>query len=59
MGPAANKLTLLKTKTVDLEVESVANRLVVFPSSMLHAGVTTTDAKYRTVINFNFIGGSL
>lgn len=55
----ANKLTLLKTKTVDLEVESVANRLVVFPSSMLHAGVTTTDTKHRTVINFNFIGGSL
>jgi hypothetical protein len=53
------KVTLLKTKTMDLEVESVANRLVVFPSSMLHAGVTTTDAKYRTVINFNFIGGNL
>jgi len=36
------------------EVESVANRMVVFPSRTRHTGTTCTDAKRRVVINFNF-----
>jgi len=34
------------------EVESVANRMVVFPSAMRHTGTTCTDAKRRVVVNF-------
>ena len=35
-------------------VNSVENRLVVFPSSKRHAGTTNTDADYRCVINLNW-----
>jgi len=37
------------------KVESVANRLVTFPSHLKHTGTTCTDAAYRIVINFNYI----
>ena len=36
------------------EVESVANRMVVFPSKTRHTGTTCTDQKRRVVINFNY-----
>ena len=36
-------------------VDSVENRIVIFPSSRLHAGTTHTDAPYRCVINLNWI----
>jgi hypothetical protein len=36
------------------KVESVANRVVVFPATMSHAGTTHTNTKYRIVINFNY-----
>ena len=36
------------------KVESVANRLVTFPSSMKHCGSTCTDEDLRAVINFNY-----
>ena len=36
------------------KVESVANRLITFPSSMKHTGTTCTDSKNRVVINFNY-----
>jgi hypothetical protein len=35
-------------------VDSVENRLVVFPSSKRHAGTTNTDADFRCVINLNW-----
>ena len=35
-------------------VESVANRLVSFPSNMKHTGTSCTDEKTRVVINFNY-----
>ena len=38
----------------DKKVESVANRMVVFPSKTKHTGTTCTNAKRRVVINFNF-----
>ncbi|NBP56621.1 2OG-Fe(II) oxygenase [bacterium] len=36
------------------KVESIANRIVIFPSTMRHAGSTHTNAKYRIVLNFNY-----
>ena len=44
-------VTVFKDST---EVESVANRMVVFPSKTKHTGTTCTNAKRRVVINFNF-----
>lgn len=37
------------------EVESVANRLVLFDSTIKHSGVSCTDEKVRCVINFNYL----
>lgn len=36
------------------KVESVKNRIVVFPSRMLHCGTNCTDENYRMVININY-----
>lgn len=36
------------------KVKSVANRMVVFDGNIKHEGVTCTNEKVRTVINFNF-----
>lgn len=36
------------------KVESVENRLLLFPSKFLHTGVTQTDVSARVVININF-----
>tara|TARA_B100000029_G_scaffold153478_1_gene148717 strand:+ start:2127 stop:2645 length:519 start_codon:yes stop_codon:yes gene_type:complete len=41
------------------KVESVENRLVVFPTELEHCGVSCTDNKQRVVINFNFLGQEL
>ena len=35
-------------------IESVKNRVVIFPSQYKHTGVNTTDSKYRMVINVNY-----
>jgi len=35
------------------KIESIANRLVVFDSNLVHAGTTHTNTKFRSVINFN------
>lgn len=37
------------------EVESVANRLVIFDESIKHTGTTHTDVKTRCVLNMNYI----
>ena len=37
------------------KIESVANRLVMFPSNIKHRGVTQTDEQTRIMINFNFL----
>ena len=36
------------------EIESVENRMIIFPASKRHAGTTHTDTMYRCVINFNY-----
>tara|TARA_R110000744_G_scaffold375976_1_gene489873 strand:- start:29 stop:529 length:501 start_codon:yes stop_codon:yes gene_type:complete len=36
------------------KVESVANRLVTFPTNIKHTGTSCTDEKKRIVINFNY-----
>jgi hypothetical protein len=38
-------------------VDSIANRLVVFDSNLLHSGFSQTDKNTRCVINFNYKGG--
>ena len=35
-------------------VESVANRILIFDNTLLHAGTTSTDTKVRCVLNFNY-----
>jgi len=41
------------------EVESVANRFVVFDGKELHTGTSSTDSKRRMVLNLNYIGGEI
>ena len=36
-------------------IDSIENRMVIFPSSLRHNGTTHTDTLYRCVINFNWI----
>jgi len=36
------------------KVKSVANRMVIFDGDLEHEGVTCTNQKVRTVINFNY-----
>ena len=36
------------------KVESVANRMITFPTNMKHTGTSCTDEKTRVVINFNY-----
>lgn len=37
------------------KVDSVANRIVNFPSSMMHRGTSCTDSPVRIVINLNYL----
>ena len=47
-----NGYTLLETGD---KIESVENRLLLFPCHIMHTGITQTDTKIRVVINFNFM----
>ena len=48
------------TKFADgTKIESVANRLISFPSDMKHKGTSCTDEKVRIVINFNYFDMSI
>lgn len=38
------------------KVESIENRMVLFPASMSHTGSSCTDQKRRIVLNLNYIG---
>jgi hypothetical protein len=49
-----NGYTKFKDGTV---VDTIANRLVVFDSNLLHSGFSQTDKNARCVINLNYIGG--
>jgi hypothetical protein len=37
------------------KIESIENRLILFPNDLLHTGITQTDTKVRVLINFNFV----
>ena len=37
------------------KIESVANRVVTFPSNTKHRGVTQTDEQIRILVNFNYL----
>ena len=45
-------VTILEDGT---EIESVANRLVIFDQKTRHTGTTCTNQKVRCLINFNYI----
>ena len=47
-----NGYTLFKASKK--KVESVENRLLIFPTNLEHCGVGCTDNKQRIVINFNY-----
>ena len=36
------------------KVESIANRMVTFPTNMKHKGTSCTDKQTRIIINFNY-----
>jgi hypothetical protein len=36
------------------EISSVANRLLIFNSQLMHKGTTCTDQKIRCLVNFNY-----
>ena len=36
------------------KIESVANRIVIFPSNLKHTGTTHTNTPYRMVLNLNY-----
>lgn len=43
------------TKFVDGEIiESIGNRMLIFPTNMQHKGTSCSDQKTRVVINFNY-----
>ena len=46
-----NGYTLMETGD---KVESVENRLVLFPNDILHTGIRQTDTRVRVLLNFNF-----
>lgn len=39
-------------------IDSVANRMIIFPANMKHGTITQTDKNKRVIINFNWYGGS-
>ena len=46
-----NGYTLFENGT---KIESVANRMITFPTNMKHTGTSCTDENTRVVINFNY-----
>ena len=36
------------------KIESIKNRIVIFPANLKHTGTTCTDQKIRTIVNFNY-----
>ena len=36
------------------KIDSIENRIIIFPSNMMHTGTTCTNQKNRIVINFNY-----
>jgi|TARA_B100000073_G_C23706197_1_gene562402 hypothetical protein len=42
-----------------VKVESVANRIAIFPTMKLHRATNCTNSKSRVVLNFNFFENSL
>jgi len=38
-----------------IEIQSVANRILIFDRNILHTGTTCTDSKVRCLINLNYL----
>ena len=39
----------------DIKIETIDNRMIIFPNEWHHDGVRTSNAQSRTVINFNWL----
>jgi len=53
---SCNGKTVVKTKDGDVFVDSVENRMLLFPQKTEHKIVYQTDVHERYLINFNFFG---
>ena len=51
-----NGYTLFKDGT---KIDSIANRILIFPGDLQHCGASCTDQKHRTVLNINYFPGKL
>lgn len=49
-----NGYTVIKNNNKKIFIESIENRMLIFPSDTLHKSTTCTDQKYRCVINTNY-----
>lgn len=52
-----NAKTVLKINNKEFFVDSIENRLLIFPAQTDHKLIYHTDVHKRYVINFNYIGG--
>lgn len=46
-------------KNIDKEIDSKANRMIIFDGRLEHTGTTCTDKKQRIVVNFNYFNKEL
>ena len=51
-----NSKTVVKTKDGDVFVDSIENRMLLFPQNTEHKVIYQTDVHKRYVINFNYFG---
>jgi len=51
-----NSKTVLRTKDGDVFVDSIENRMLLFPQNTEHKVIYQTDVHKRYVINFNYFG---
>jgi hypothetical protein len=50
-----NGKTILNVKNEKIEINSIANRMIIFDGSISHAPMSQTDAKIRVNVNINFL----
>jgi hypothetical protein len=52
-----NAKTVLKINNKDVLINSVENRILIFPTNIKHKAIYQNDVHKRYVINFNFLTG--
>ena len=53
---SCNAKTILKINKKEIVVDNIENRMLLFPTNILHKVVYQTDIHKRYVVNFNFFG---